>query len=146
GMGRARLRGLLRDDEPVGACYRSGCRVKCRSRRSRSSRRNMLATELSRHCSGRGDGHPEETVLMRYRDGRRSFCLSSQSECPLTCTFCATGTRGYPVPTTPAHRQPTNEIAPLAGSATVLPPPRLEPTIFSRVARIELGRKCVRSQ
>ena len=28
---------------------------------------------------------------MRYRDGRRSVCLSSQSGCPLTCEFCATG-------------------------------------------------------
>jgi 23S rRNA (adenine2503-C2)-methyltransferase len=38
-----------------------------------------------------GDGHPVEAVLMRFRDGRRSVCLSSQSGCPLTCTFCATG-------------------------------------------------------
>jgi 23S rRNA (adenine2503-C2)-methyltransferase len=37
------------------------------------------------------DGRPLETVLMRFRDGRRSLCLSSQSGCPLTCTFCATG-------------------------------------------------------
>jgi 23S rRNA (adenine2503-C2)-methyltransferase len=37
------------------------------------------------------DGHPVEAVLMRYRDGRRSICVSSQSGCPLTCTFCATG-------------------------------------------------------
>jgi 23S rRNA (adenine2503-C2)-methyltransferase len=37
------------------------------------------------------DGHPVEAVLMRYRDGRRSLCLSSQSGCPLTCAFCATG-------------------------------------------------------
>ncbi len=37
------------------------------------------------------DGHPVEAVLMRYGDGRRSLCLSSQSGCPLTCTFCATG-------------------------------------------------------
>ena len=37
------------------------------------------------------DGQPVEAVLMRYRDGRRSLCLSSQSGCPLTCTFCATG-------------------------------------------------------
>lgn len=37
------------------------------------------------------DGHPVEAVLMRYRDGRRSVCLSSQSGCALTCTFCATG-------------------------------------------------------
>ena len=32
---------------------------------------------------------------MRYRDGRRSLCLSSQSGCPLTCTFCATGTMKF---------------------------------------------------
>jgi 23S rRNA (adenine2503-C2)-methyltransferase len=37
------------------------------------------------------DARPLETVLMRYRDGRRSLCLSSQSGCPLTCSFCATG-------------------------------------------------------
>src|SRR5829696_7060327 len=32
-----------------------------------------------------GDGRPLEAVLMRYRDGRRSLCISSQSGCPLTC-------------------------------------------------------------
>jgi 23S rRNA (adenine2503-C2)-methyltransferase len=37
------------------------------------------------------EGHPLEAVLMRFRDGRRSVCLSSQSGCPLTCSFCATG-------------------------------------------------------
>ncbi|MBA3427624.1 MAG: 23S rRNA (adenine(2503)-C(2))-methyltransferase RlmN [Actinobacteria bacterium] len=37
------------------------------------------------------DRHPVEAVLMRYRDGRRSVCVSSQSGCPLTCSFCATG-------------------------------------------------------
>jgi 23S rRNA (adenine2503-C2)-methyltransferase len=42
-----------------------------------------------------GDGHPVEAVLMRYRDGRRSLCLSSQSGCPLTCTFCATGAMAF---------------------------------------------------
>src|SRR5436305_4942251 len=42
-----------------------------------------------------GDGHPVEAVLMRYRDGRRSLCLSSQSGCPLTCTFCATGRMAF---------------------------------------------------
>ena len=41
------------------------------------------------------DGHAVETVLMRYRDGRRSLCLSAQSGCPLTCTFCATGTMRF---------------------------------------------------
>jgi 23S rRNA (adenine2503-C2)-methyltransferase len=42
-----------------------------------------------------GDGRPVEAVLMRYKDGRRSLCLSSQSGCPLTCTFCATGTMKF---------------------------------------------------
>jgi 23S rRNA (adenine2503-C2)-methyltransferase len=37
------------------------------------------------------DGRALEAVLMRFRDGRRSICVSSQSGCPLTCTFCATG-------------------------------------------------------
>ena len=32
---------------------------------------------------------------MSYRDGRRSVCLSSQSGCPLTCTFCATGSMRF---------------------------------------------------
>jgi 23S rRNA (adenine2503-C2)-methyltransferase len=42
-----------------------------------------------------GDGHPVEAVLMRYLDGRRSVCVSSQSGCPLTCTFCATGQMAF---------------------------------------------------
>src|SRR5215207_10848915 len=37
------------------------------------------------------DGRAVEAVMMRYRDGRRSICVSSQSGCPLTCSFCATG-------------------------------------------------------
>jgi 23S rRNA (adenine2503-C2)-methyltransferase len=41
------------------------------------------------------DGRPLEAVLMRYRDRRRSICVSSQSGCPLTCSFCATGTMRF---------------------------------------------------
>ena len=41
------------------------------------------------------DGLPVEAVVMSYRDGRRSLCLSSQSGCPLTCTFCATGSMRF---------------------------------------------------
>ena len=48
------------------------------------------------------DGRAVEAVLMRYRDppgqstgGRRSICLSSQSGCPLTCSFCATGSMRF---------------------------------------------------
>jgi 23S rRNA (adenine2503-C2)-methyltransferase len=42
-----------------------------------------------------GDNRVIEAVLMRYRDGRRSICVSSQSGCPLTCSFCATGTMKF---------------------------------------------------
>jgi 23S rRNA (adenine2503-C2)-methyltransferase len=41
------------------------------------------------------DGRAIEAVLMRFRDGRRSLCVSSQSGCPLTCSFCATGTMRF---------------------------------------------------
>ncbi|MCY4088037.1 MAG: 23S rRNA (adenine(2503)-C(2))-methyltransferase RlmN [Actinomycetia bacterium] len=41
------------------------------------------------------DRHAVEAVLMRYRDGRRSVCVSSQSGCPLTCRFCATGSMAF---------------------------------------------------
>jgi 23S rRNA (adenine2503-C2)-methyltransferase len=56
----------------------------------RESRDGTVKTLFRTH-----DGHPVEAVLMRYRDGRRSVCLSSQSGCPLTCTFCATGTMKF---------------------------------------------------
>ena len=35
-----------------------------------------------------------ETVAMRYEDGRRTVCVSSQAGCGLGCTFCATGQMG----------------------------------------------------
>ena len=41
------------------------------------------------------DGRPLEAVLMSYRDGRRSICVSCQSGCPLTCRFCATGSMPF---------------------------------------------------
>src|ERR1700741_2760636 len=64
---------------------------------------STLAVETERGSRGgrvktlfrTADGHPVEAVLMRYRDGRRSLCLSSQSGCPLTCTFCATGQMAF---------------------------------------------------
>jgi 23S rRNA (adenine2503-C2)-methyltransferase len=40
-----------------------------------------------------GDGFPLEAVVMRHRS-HRTACLSSQSGCPLACTFCATGAMG----------------------------------------------------
>jgi 23S rRNA (adenine2503-C2)-methyltransferase len=49
------------------------------------------------------DGRPIESVLMRFRDRRRSICVSSQSGCPLTCTFCATGTMAFGRNLTPSE-------------------------------------------
>jgi len=49
------------------------------------------------------DGRPVEAVSMRYHDGRRSICLSSQSGCPLTCTFCATGSMKFGRNLTPSE-------------------------------------------
>jgi 23S rRNA (adenine2503-C2)-methyltransferase len=40
------------------------------------------------------DGATVETVFMRYRDGRRSVCVSTQVGCGMGCTFCATGLAG----------------------------------------------------
>ncbi|HEX6115961.1 MAG TPA: 23S rRNA (adenine(2503)-C(2))-methyltransferase RlmN [Solirubrobacterales bacterium] len=60
-----------------------------------------VATEMTSRDGTRkalfetADGRPVEAVLMSYRDGRRSVCVSSQSGCPLTCTFCATGSMRF---------------------------------------------------
>jgi len=39
--------------------------------------------------------NPIETVLMRFKDGRNTVCISSQSGCSLGCAFCATGKLGF---------------------------------------------------
>jgi len=41
------------------------------------------------------DSFPVEAVLMKYRDGRNSICISCMSGCPVGCTFCATGQMGF---------------------------------------------------
>jgi 23S rRNA (adenine2503-C2)-methyltransferase len=71
------LRDRLADELPL-----STLRVERQARARDGTEKALFAT---------ADGRPVEAVLMRYRDGRRSLCLSSQSGCPLTCTFCATG-------------------------------------------------------
>ena len=73
----APLRGRLADEVPFSTLS---------VERESLSRDGTLKVLFRTH-----DGHPVEAVLMRYRDGRRSVCVSSQSGCPLTCTFCATG-------------------------------------------------------
>ncbi len=41
------------------------------------------------------DGHTIESVLMRYKDGRNSVCVSTQVGCAMGCKFCATGKLGF---------------------------------------------------
>ena len=36
-----------------------------------------------------------EAVLMKYKDGRNSICISSQAGCQMGCKFCATGTMKF---------------------------------------------------
>jgi 23S rRNA (adenine2503-C2)-methyltransferase len=75
------LRSMLADEVPFSTLQVTT---------ERESRDGTVKTLFHTH-----DGHPAEAVLMRYRDGRRSICLSSQSGCPLTCTFCATGAMAF---------------------------------------------------
>jgi 23S rRNA (adenine2503-C2)-methyltransferase len=71
------LRGALADEVPFSSL--------------RLARESLARDGTAKALFHTVDERPVETVLMRYRDGRRSLCLSSQSGCPLTCTFCATG-------------------------------------------------------
>jgi 23S rRNA (adenine2503-C2)-methyltransferase len=73
----AALRATLEEHVPI-----STLALERESRATDGTAKALLRTER---------GNPVEAVLMRYRDGRRSLCLSSQSGCPLTCGFCATG-------------------------------------------------------
>jgi 23S rRNA (adenine2503-C2)-methyltransferase len=77
----AALRGRLAGSVPF-----SSLEVDAEARSSDGTEKALFRT---------ADGRPVEAVLMRYRDGRRSLCLSSQSGCPLTCTFCATGSMKF---------------------------------------------------
>jgi len=72
------LRARLADEVPF-----STLEVRHEARASDGTVKALFATAR--------DDRPVEAVLMRYRDGRHSICVSSQSGCPLTCTFCATG-------------------------------------------------------
>jgi 23S rRNA (adenine2503-C2)-methyltransferase len=50
------------------------------------------ATKLLAACE---DGQTVECVLMRFDDGRRTACVSTQAGCAMGCVFCATGLGGF---------------------------------------------------
>lgn len=41
------------------------------------------------------DGKYLESVLMKFKDGRNSICVSCMIGCPVGCKFCATGKMGF---------------------------------------------------
>ncbi len=41
------------------------------------------------------DGSLIETVIMKFKDGRNSVCVSCQIGCQMGCKFCATGKMGF---------------------------------------------------
>ena len=92
GTGRRAARRSYAEMTNVSPAYAHAARgAECRSRRSSSRTRPSRCDGTVKALFHTHDGHPLEAVLMRFRDGRRSVCVSSQSGCPLTCTFCATG-------------------------------------------------------
>jgi 23S rRNA (adenine2503-C2)-methyltransferase len=56
-----------------------------------------------KYLVGLTGGATVETVFMRYADGRRSVCLSTQVGCGMGCTFCATGLAGLTRNLTPSE-------------------------------------------
>jgi 23S rRNA (adenine2503-C2)-methyltransferase len=58
---------------------------------ARADASNDATTKL---LLGLRDGATVESVLMRYEDGRRTACVSTQVGCGMGCTFCATGLAG----------------------------------------------------
>ena len=91
GVGRARRDLVRRDDEPAGARCAAGSTSEVPFSTLELVHEARSSDGTVKALFHTADGHPVEAVLMRYRDGRRSICISSQSGCPLTCTFCATG-------------------------------------------------------
>ena len=49
----------------------------------------------TKHLVALEDGQTVECVRMRFDDGRRSACISTQAGCAMGCAFCATGVGGF---------------------------------------------------
>jgi 23S rRNA (adenine2503-C2)-methyltransferase len=49
----------------------------------------------TKYLAALGDDQTIECVLMRFDDGRRTACISTQAGCAMGCAFCATGLGGF---------------------------------------------------
>jgi 23S rRNA (adenine2503-C2)-methyltransferase len=68
---------------------------------ARITRLGVLRTQeapdgsATKHLVALDDGRTVECVRMRFEDGRRSACISTQAGCAMGCGFCATGLGGF---------------------------------------------------
>jgi len=78
------------------------------------------------------DGSLLECVLMRYRGGRATLCVSSQAGCGIGCPFCATGQAGLQRNLTAAEitEQVRGALRLLAGGAIAGGAGRLNNVVF----------------
>ena len=81
-------------DLPIAFRERLGeaARVGALTVRRSTDAADASATKLLAACD---DGQTVECVLMRFDDGRRSACVSTQAGCAMGCAFCATGLGGF---------------------------------------------------
>ncbi len=56
---------------------------------------NAQDGSATKHLVALEDGQSVECVRMRFDDGRRSACISTQAGCAMGCAFCATGLGGF---------------------------------------------------
>ena len=88
GRGRRAARAAIEEMTDLPAAAARGARARAAVLEPRRSRDEARASDGTvKALFATADGRPLEAVLMRYRDGRRSICVSSQSGCPLTCTL-----------------------------------------------------------
>lgn len=103
GFRAKQLRGWLYERATTNLVEMTNLPAKLRAQLAEASTIGTL-TEVVEQCSADGtqkrlyrlpDGPLIETVLMPYRDGRRTACISSQAGCAMGCVFCATGQMGF---------------------------------------------------
>ena len=90
-MDRARRRLVRRDDDARRRRCARRSPTRCRSRRSRSSPSARRATGRSRRSFARTTAIRSRRCSCATATGAARSASPSQSGCPLTCTFCATG-------------------------------------------------------
>ena len=110
-------------DLPIAFRKRLGeaARIRALTVRRSTDAADGSATKLLAACE---DGQTVECVLMRFDDGRRSACVSTQAGCAMGCAFCATGLGGF------ARNLTTAEVVSQALAIRVRADRRLSNAVF----------------